>query len=66
MLTPSKFLTVVEAAELTGRSHWTIRLWITKGWLTRFKCASRTVVSRAELLELLTPKPVGDANGKHG
>jgi excisionase family DNA binding protein len=50
------FLTVVEAAQFTGLSHWTIRDWIHRKRLTRYKSASRTVVSRAELLALVKPK----------
>jgi excisionase family DNA binding protein len=55
------FLTVDEAARLVGLSHWTIRLWLHKGVLTRYKSASRTVVSRKELLELVQPKPAKEA-----
>jgi excisionase family DNA binding protein len=50
------FLTVDEAARLIGLSHWTVRSWLHKGLLTRYKSASRTVVSRAELTELVSPK----------
>lgn len=50
------FLTVEEAAQLVGYSHWAIRLWLHKGLLTRYKSASRTVVSRTELLDLVKPK----------
>jgi hypothetical protein len=52
------FLTVVEAAQFAGLSHWTIRLWLRNGRLTRYKRASRTVVSRAEFLELVKPVKV--------
>jgi excisionase family DNA binding protein len=55
---PSEFLTVDEAARLVGLSHWTIRLWLHKGRLTRYKSASRTLVSSVELLELLKPRKV--------
>jgi hypothetical protein len=55
------FLTVVEAAQLVGYSHWAIRLWLHQGKLTRYKSASRTVVSRKELLELVQPKPAKEA-----
>jgi excisionase family DNA binding protein len=55
------FLTVDEAARLVGLSHWTIRLWLHKGVLTRYKSASRTVVSRKELLDLVQPKPAKEA-----
>ena len=54
----SAFLTAEEAAQLVGLSHWTIRLWLHKGRLTRYKSGSRTVVNRAELLELLKPEKV--------
>ena len=51
------FLSVDEAARLVGLSHWTIRLWLQKGRLTRYKSGpARTVVSRSELLELVKPK----------
>jgi excisionase family DNA binding protein len=60
----SGFLTVVEAAQLAGLSHWTIRLWLQKGLLKKYKSASRTVVSRAELLELVKPKPVMAGGGQ--
>lgn len=53
------FLTVDEAARLVGLSHWTIRRWLELGKLTRYKAASRTMVSRPELLALLEPKKVG-------
>jgi len=52
------FLTVEGAAELAGLSHWTVRSWLQKGLLTRYKSASRTVVSRAELLDRVKPVPV--------
>lgn len=54
-LTDQKFLTVEEAAQLVGLSHWAIRRWIQKGLLTKFKVRQRTIVSRRELLALLEP-----------
>jgi len=56
------FLTVDEAAHLVGLSHWTIRRWLELGKLTRYKAASRVMVSRPELLALLEPKKVGNCN----
>lgn len=50
------YLTVDDAAQLAGISHWTVRSWLHKGLLTRYKSASRTVVSRTELLALLKPR----------
>ena len=51
------FVTVEEAARISGRSHWTIRRWLAPGGkLTRYAVLSRAVVSRAELLELIKPK----------
>jgi len=47
-----KFLTVDEAARLVGRSHWTVRMWLHTSRLTRYRSASRTLVSRKELLEV--------------
>jgi excisionase family DNA binding protein len=53
---PDSFLTVDQAAQLVALSHWTIRAWLHKGRLTRYKSGpSRTVVSRLELLELVKP-----------
>jgi excisionase family DNA binding protein len=51
-----QFLTVDEAAQLVGLSHWTLRSWLQKGRLSRFKSGSRTVVSRSQLLGLLKPR----------
>jgi excisionase family DNA binding protein len=48
MQNESQFLTVDEAAQLASLSHWTIRLWLQKGRLVRYKSGSRTVVSRPE------------------
>jgi excisionase family DNA binding protein len=53
------FLTVDEAAQLVGLSHWTIRRWLDSGRLTRYKSGFRTVVRRPELLALLEPKKAG-------
>jgi hypothetical protein len=49
------FLTVDEAARLTGYSHWSIRRWVGTR-LTRYESMGRVLVSRAELLELVKPK----------
>ena len=55
------FLTVDEAARLTGFSHWSIRRWLgTK--LTRYESMGRVLVSRAELLELVKPKRRANAD----
>jgi excisionase family DNA binding protein len=51
----SLYLTVDAAAQLLGLSHWTIRQKITRGELTRYKVGARTLVSRTELLERVTP-----------
>jgi hypothetical protein len=57
MQSEADFLTVDEAALLTGFSHWTIRRWVgTK--LTRFESMSRVLVSRTELLELVKPQRI--------
>jgi excisionase family DNA binding protein len=53
MQSEPKFLTVDEAAKLASLSHWTIRLWLQKGRLVRYKSGSRTVISRPELLALI-------------
>lgn len=64
----SEFISVEAAAQLTGLSHWTIRRWLEPGCakLTRYKSASRTVVSRAELLERVRPTPVRIAENTGG
>ncbi len=51
------YLTVDEAARLVSVSHWTVRSWLHKGLLTRYKRAFRTVISRSELLALVKPHP---------
>lgn len=62
MESANDFLTVDEAAHLVGLSHWTIRRWLELGKLTRYKAASRVMVSRPELLALLEPKKVENCN----
>jgi hypothetical protein len=49
------FLTVDEAARLTGFSHWSIRRWVGTR-LTRYESMGRILVSRVELIELVKPK----------
>jgi excisionase family DNA binding protein len=56
----SDFLTIDEAAQLVGISHWTLRMWLRRGRLTRYKTVSRTVIRRSELLELTRPKRVAE------
>lgn len=58
----SKFLTVDEAAQLVGLSHWTIRKYIHDSKLQRYKSLNRTVVNRDELLELVEPKRAEESN----
>lgn len=53
------FLTVDEAAQLTGYSHWTVRRWLDSGRLTRYRAGVRVVVRRGELLELVKPRKRG-------
>jgi len=60
MHTEDEFITVDEAAELIGCSHWTIRRWLDAGKLERYKSGpKRTVVRRSELTELMKPKKAG-------
>jgi excisionase family DNA binding protein len=47
------FLTIEEAARLVGLSHWTIRLYLQKRRLTKYRLCNRTVVSRKELVALI-------------
>lgn len=54
------FVTVDGAARLVGVTHWTVRKWLQTKRLTRYKTGQHTVVSRAELLELLKPKRIED------
>lgn len=56
MYEPPQFLTITEAAEITGRSHWCIRRWQKIGLLTRFKVGVRTAVSRMELEALVNAR----------
>lgn len=53
---PGEFIGVDEAAKLVGRSHWTVRRWLSIGQLTRYKSGSRVVVSRPQLLSLVQPR----------
>jgi excisionase family DNA binding protein len=63
--TEQRFLTVEEAAQLAGLSHWAVRRWIQKGLLTKFKVRQRTIVSRRQLLALLEPTMVsGDTDSR--
>ena len=57
MQSNNDFLTLEEAAKLTGFSHWSIRRWV-GARLTRYESMGRVLVSRAELLELVKPKKV--------
>ncbi len=51
------FLTIDEAAQIAGVTHWTIRRWLgVPGKLTRYKSASRTLVSHSERLALIKPE----------
>ncbi len=54
------FLPIDKAARLVGLSHWTIRAWLKKGLLMRYKSGPvRIVVNRLELLELVKPEKAG-------
>lgn len=53
---PEGFLTVDDAAQLAGVSHWTVRVWIRKGFLTRYQSGARVLVRRDELLARVEPK----------
>jgi len=54
---PEEFISVEEAAKIAGRSHWAIRRWLQPGGkLTRYKSLNRSVISRAELMELVKPR----------
>ena len=59
------FVTVDDAADLVGCSHWTIRRWLELGKLTRYRALSRTMVSRSELLALLGPRKVENNNAQN-
>ncbi len=52
------FLTIDEAAQVVGVTHWTIRRWLKEGRLARFESRSRPFVRRDELLALVSPKRV--------
>jgi excisionase family DNA binding protein len=55
------FLTVDDAARLVGLSHWTLRMWLKKLRLTKYKSGSRIVISRTELLALIQPQEIAPA-----
>ena len=57
----AEFLTVDEAARLVGLSHWTVRNYVRRARLTKYRSGNRTLVSRVELLELLKPVKVRPA-----
>jgi excisionase family DNA binding protein len=56
-----EFLTLDDAAQLAGLSHWTIRRMLQTKRLARYKSGQRTFVSRTELLERLKPTKVTEA-----
>ena len=58
------FLTIDEAAHLVGLSHWTIRMYLQRRRLAKYRLGSRTVVSRKELLALVHVEKVRPANGQ--
>lgn len=61
--TNADFLTVEDAAQLVGLSHWTLRCWLRLGRLTKYRSGRRrTMISRVELLELLKPVKVRPAS----
>jgi excisionase family DNA binding protein len=55
----SPFLTIPEAAELLRAKRQRVDDLLSAGRLARHKDGSRTLVSRAELLEYLKPKGAG-------
>lgn len=54
---PRIFLTIEDAAQLVGLSHWTIRMWLRTGKLPKYKSGTRTLVREGELLALIKPQP---------
>lgn len=50
------FVTIDEAANLSGLSHWSIRRMLSRARLTRYRSCGRVLVQREELLELVRPK----------
>lgn len=62
--TQEQYLTVAEAVEYSGVSRETLFRWMRNGLLTRHKRgANRTVVDKAELDEILRPKPADPPTG---
>lgn len=55
------FLTIDEAARFVGLSHWTIRMYLQKRRLTKYRLCNRTVVSRRELTALVHIKEIAPA-----
>lgn len=55
------YITVEEAARMTGKQTRTVRSWYRKGWLTRYTVGTGWVrLDRAEVEKLMsvTPSPV--------
>lgn len=52
-----EFITVAQAAEISGRNQNTIYNWLQAGILTRYKSGNRTLIKKEELIEYLRPKP---------
>jgi len=46
-------LTTKEAAEVLRVSHWTISAWLSQGRLQRTKVGGRTMINRADLLNVV-------------
>jgi excisionase family DNA binding protein len=55
------FLTIDEAAQVSGVTHWTIRRWLKTGRLTRYVSGFRPFVCCDELLTLVNTKTVQQA-----
>lgn len=58
MQTNPKFLTLPEAAQETGFSHWTLRKFLHDGKLTRYRLGSRVLLDRSEVMSLLRPQKI--------
>ncbi len=60
-----EFATVKEGGRIARRSDWTIRAWLTKGVLKRYKVGRGTLIRVDELLALIKPEDAAAATARN-